>query len=177
MDRQRLHTRVCRAAADRRRPRRPLRPATHLPCRNDAVHGRIGRRGARTEHGHADRGARDPGRRAAIATPLTLTLLAEAFPAERRGARSVSGRRSAAWRLRSDRSGRRSHHGPRLALDLLDQRADRRGAASVRRAGTGRELRAVRNARPTGLALDRAGCSVSSTASCTPRARVSARPA
>ena len=49
------------------------------------VHARLGRRRARAEHGRARGGPRDPGRGAAMVTPLTLTLLAEAFPAERRG--------------------------------------------------------------------------------------------
>ena len=63
---------------------------------------------------------------AAIVTPLTLTLLSEAFPPERRGA----GARRLVGHLRPRRGARpagrrRRRRGHLLALDLLAERADR----------------------------------------------------
>ena len=68
---------------------------------------------------------------AAIVTPLTLTLLAEAFPPERRGlALGVwSGISGIARRARPARR-RRPDRARLVALDLLDQRPDRAGARS-----------------------------------------------
>jgi len=115
---------------------------------------------------------------AAIATPLTLTLLAEAFPAERRGA---------ALGIWSAIGGMAVALGPLVGgavITGLDWHwifwinvpigaallpfAARGLAESYGPYGT-LDLRVSH--------WDRAGCSVSSTASCTPRARVSARPA
>ena len=96
---------------------------------------------------------------AAIVTPLTLTLLADAFPPERRGL---------ALGVWSGISGIAVALGPLvggaviqislLALDLLDQRADRRGHGAARR-GTARS-RATARPRTLdlrGLALGSAG--------------------
>ena len=62
MDGQRLHPHVRRAAPDRRRARRPLRPPAAVRDRARHLHRRLGRRRART----VDRGAR---RRACAAGP------------------------------------------------------------------------------------------------------------
>ena len=70
-----------------------------------------------------------------MVTPLTLTLLAEAFPAAPRdGARRVVGHLRLGGRARpAGRRRRRAEH--LVALDLLDQRPDRpRAAAAGRRA-------------------------------------------
>ena len=85
VDRQRLRAVVCGAAADGRSAGRPVRAPAHVRRRTAAVHRRVGRRGAGPEHRTADLGARNPGLGAAIATPLTLTLLADAFPPDQRG--------------------------------------------------------------------------------------------
>jgi hypothetical protein len=62
---------------------------------------------------------------AAVVLPVSLTLISEAFPLEKR-----HGNRDLGWYHRSRRrycaaAGRRDPSGPRLAVDLLDQRADR----------------------------------------------------
>ena len=88
---------------------------------------------------------------AAIVTPLTLTLLADAVPARaarpghRRLVRHLRPRRRA--RPAGRRRGRRRHL---VALDLLDQRADRPGPAPARRAPADREPRPRPLARPAG---------------------------
>ena len=86
-----------------------------------------------------------PGRSRASAArssaPLTLTILSAAVPAERArpGARRLGRRRRPGRRARAARR-RRRRRGPVLAVDLLDQRADRprcccrsRGGVSTRR--------------------------------------------
>ena len=95
---------------------------------------------------------------AAIATPLTLTLLADAFPPERRGVAlgvwsGISGIAVALGPL----VGGAVIQAQLLALDLLDQRSDRAGARPARRAAAGREPRR-RRAR-----LDLRGLALAST--------------
>ena len=108
MDGERLHAHVRRAAADRRRARRPLRPPADVRARARDLPGRLGRRRARPVDRLADRGARVPGhrrrdRRAADADdPLRGGARASgAAPRSASGARSAaspsaSGRSSAA---------------------------------------------------------------------------------
>ena len=97
-----------------------------------ALHRRLRRCRARPHHRRADRRPRHPGRRRRDpCSPLTLTLLSEAFPAGRRGL--VLGALVGHLRPRrrdrpAGRRRRRRRH--LLALDLLDQRADRHRAAS-----------------------------------------------
>src|SRR3954462_3019356 len=90
----------------------------------------------------------------AIVAPLTLTLLAEAFPADRRGAAlgiwsGISGMGSAIGPLVGGglRVGAARGRGGReravVAVDLLDQRAARPRAASARRRAAQREPRPV----------------------------------
>ena len=86
MDRQRLHADLRRPAADRRGARGPLRPPPHVRRRPRHLHPRVGRRRARPVDPAADRRPRLPGSRGAIITPLTLTILTGAVPAEKRGA-------------------------------------------------------------------------------------------
>ena len=86
MDRQRLCPLVRGAPADRRGTRGSIRPPADVRRRRLAVHRVLGRGCARAEHRSADPRPRLPqGIGAAIVTPLTLTLLAEAFPAHQRG--------------------------------------------------------------------------------------------
>ena len=88
---------------------------------------------------HADRGrARLQGVGAAIVTPLTLTLVSEAFPPERRGAGArASGAGSAASASRSARSSAAPIvAGDRLAVDLLAERPDRPRAGPAGRRAT-----------------------------------------
>jgi sugar phosphate permease len=88
---------------------------------------------------------------AAMVTPLTLTLLAETFPPERRGLalgiwsghQRYRGRPRTACRRRGDRR-------PELALDLRHQRADRSCARAGRVAQPRREPRAQLEARYSG---------------------------
>ncbi len=86
---------------------------------------------------------------AAIVTPLTLTLLADAFPPEKRGVAlgvwsGISGIAVALGPL----VGGADDRARRLALDLLDQRAGRLGARPARRPQAERELRRQGAARP-----------------------------
>ena len=95
---------------------------------------------------------------AAIVTPLTLTLLADAFPPEQRGI---------ALGVWSGISGTAVALGPLVggaviqislvALDLLDQRAGRPGAGAGGRAPPERELRLERKLDLPGLALSSTG--------------------
>ena len=93
---------------------------------------------------------------AAVVTPLTLTLLAEAFAASRDGDRRV------VWNLGRRRGNRAAHRrrgrtGHLLALDLLDQRSDRPAHPPTCSTLASRELWALWNARPTrtGAGLER----------------------
>ena len=87
VDGQRLHARLRRAAAHRRRARRPLRPPPDVHDRRRRLHRRqrwpprCRRRPARWSPP-----APLQGLGAALVLPLTLTLLSEAVPPERRGA-------------------------------------------------------------------------------------------
>ena len=88
---------------------------------------------------------------AAIVTPLTLTLIAAAFPAAKRGMAigvwsGISGSRG---RPRAGRR-RRGRRGDLLALDLLDQRPDRPRPDRTGRPAAGREPRTERPPRPQG---------------------------
>ena len=97
---------------------------------------RLGGRGARARRAAlliAARAAQGIG--AAIATPLTLTLLAEAFPPDHRGVAlgvwsGISGIAVALGPL----VGGAVIQAASLALDLLDQRPDRRWCSSRSRA-------------------------------------------
>ena len=96
---------------------------------------------------------------AAIATPLTLTLLADAFPPARRGMahrRLVGDQRH---RRRARAAGRwRRRAGGLLALDLLDQRPDRRRPRAAGRRSPDREPWAERATSTSGgLALGSSG--------------------
>ena len=140
--------------ADRRGRRHALRPAARDP------HGpqRLRRPTRPSTSSRATRRPRTPSRcpgptssalqgaGAAIVTPLTLTLLSTAFPAEKRGLAigAWSGISGLARRARSgDRRRRRRRH--LLALDLLAQRSRRARAGAARLPPPGR----VRTARPT----------------------------
>src|SRR5580658_9229836 len=82
---------------------------------------------------------------AAIVTPLTLTILSAAVPAERRGRGGRYGHRARAGRRRGDRPG------DLVEVDLLAERADRDPPDPARPAAAGRDPRAgqgVRRARP-----------------------------
>ena len=86
MDGQRVHALVRRAAAHRRRARRPLRPPADVrdrPRASSRPPPPPPRSRPRPSALIAARALQGVG--AAIVTPLTLTLLADAFPAEKRG--------------------------------------------------------------------------------------------
>ena len=85
----------------------------------------------------------------AIILPLSLTILTTAFPAgaTRDDRRHLRRTRRAGRRDGADHR-RRGHPGNRLALDLLDQRADRSRRPAARDAAAARKLRRPGAARP-----------------------------
>ncbi len=150
VDRQRLRAGLRGAAADRRRARRPLRAQAHVPggalrCSPPPPLAPRWRPAPSCSWPPA----RCRGAGAAMVTPLTLTLLAEAFPAARRGmALGVWSGVSGIGRRARPAGGRRRRAGHLLALDLLDQRPDRPRADAAGRAPAAREPRPLRHARP-----------------------------
>ena len=129
-----------------------------LHHRPGALHRRFRGRRARAEHRPADRRARGPGHR------RRDRHAADADPARGRLPRGASWHRAGGvvghqrHRRRDRPAGRRRRHpGHLLALDLLDQRPDRRCPGAARRAPARREPRPRRDARPHGLALGSAG--------------------
>ena len=105
MDRQRLHADFRRAAADRRRARRPLRPPADVRDRPRHLHARFSHRRAGAQRGRADRRPRRAGRRrrdhhAAHADPALDGLPGRAARARDRrlvGRSPASASRSARW--------------------------------------------------------------------------------
>ena len=133
MDGQRLYPHLRRPAADRRHPRRALRPAAALRCRPGHLHTGLG--GRRSFDGGRSPGRSPccPGCRRCGRHP------ADAHPARGRGpARTAStcARRVGRHRRPRHRSwpaGRRGDsRGGVLAMDLLGERADRPGAGAAR---------------------------------------------
>ena len=103
----------------------------------------------------------------AIVMPLTLTILSAAVPAERRGARPrrVGRHRRPRRRARPARR-RRGRLRPLLAVDLLDQRADRPRADPARAAAPRRDATGPRaGSTCPGSASSAPACSGSSGAS------------
>ena len=86
MDRQRLQPELRRAADDRRRARRPLRPARMFAGRPRDLHRCLGRLRAGASVGWLIAARAVQGAGAALVMPLGLALLSAAFPPERRGA-------------------------------------------------------------------------------------------
>ena len=86
VDRERLHARLRGHPDPRRRDRRPLRPQADVPRRARPLHRLLRRRGPRAGRPELVAARALQGIGGAIVAPLTLTLLAEAFPPERRGA-------------------------------------------------------------------------------------------
>ena len=127
VDGQRLHADLRRAAADRRRPRRPVRPPPHVRHRPDHLHGRLGsRRRSRRRSDVLILARAVQGVGGAIVTPLSLTILSAAVPPQRRAARARRVGRHRRPRDRHRPARRRRHRpGRQLALDLLAQRARR----------------------------------------------------
>src|SRR5215472_13028795 len=96
VDRQRLCPEPGRAADDRCRARRPVRPQAAVRCRHGPVCRRVGGVRARAEHRLADRGARGPGRRrggdaGGRAGPAQRRLPARAAPEGAGDLRAVTG--------------------------------------------------------------------------------------
>ena len=142
VDGQRVRAGLRRAAADRRRARRSVRPPADVHVRDRAVHPVLSRSRARglgrpadRRQGAAgrrrrDRDAADPdpaGRGVPAGAPRCRDRDLVGDQRDRRGARAA-GRR-------------RRHPAELVALDLLDQRADRAGPGPAGRQPAGRELR------------------------------------
>ena len=86
VDRQRLRARLRRAAAHRRRARRPLRPQAHVRRSASSLFtARLGRRRARAEHRPADRRARRAGRRRRDRHAAHADAARRGLPARARG--------------------------------------------------------------------------------------------
>ena len=85
VDGQRLHPRLCGVPADRRRARRPVRPQADVHRRDRPVHASSAAAALAPTTGTLIAARAVQGLGAAIATPLTLTLLADAFPPTQRG--------------------------------------------------------------------------------------------
>ena len=149
VDRQRLQPELRRAADHGRRARRPLRPPPLLRGRPGAVHRRLGAVRARTRRRLADRRPRRPGRGRRAADAARPGAAERRLPARapRRGDRDLQ-RDHRPLRRRGPARRRRGRRGPRLGVDLLAQRADRRGRDPARADAHAREPRARRRARP-----------------------------
>ena len=152
MDAERVRHRVRRRHHHRRRARRPLRPAPGLHLRACSVHRRLGGLRARARTRRADRRPHraGPGRRGrAAAQPHDPDARVPAG-APRDDRRHLRRARRAGRRDRAA-GRRRGHPGDRLALDLLDQRPDRRRRrCRSRPAAAAGELRRAGAARPAG---------------------------
>ena len=128
VDGQRLHPDLCRAAADRRRPGRPLRPQAHVPGRPRDLHAGLGFRRGGAQHRRPDRGARPAGR--------GRRHRHAADPDDPLGGRAAGPPRPGPGHLERHRrpgrgfgAGHRWRHRRRLllAVHLLGERADRPG--------------------------------------------------
>ena len=150
--RERLHPQLRRAAAHRRRTRRPARPPAGLRGGHRVVHGGLGCLRARHRSGHPDHLASGSGRRcrsdhAAVADPAGRGR--PGSEASRRD-RDLGRCRGAGHRSRT--GGRRGRgRRSRLAVDLLAERADRpdrRAARAPLPEGVARPRPDARPARP-----------------------------
>ena len=149
VDGQRVHADVRRLPPHRRRARRPVRAAAHVRRRPRDLHRGFcaGRAGA------VDRGAR--GRTRAQGVGGAIVAAADADDPQRGGsgrapwprARRVGWHRRPGRRTRPARR-RRGHRGPVLAVDLLDQRADRPRPHAARVAAPGGDARPLDEPRP-----------------------------
>ena len=158
MDRQRLRALLCGAAADRRGARRPV-GRKRMFVIGVRCSRRLGRRGARAQHGaliaaRAVQGAGGAIVDAADADPARAGVSAAAA---RPRTRCLVGHQR--HRRRTRPAGRRrGDPGQLLALDLLDQRSGRVGAgADSRRAGCRRASVPTRDLDLRGLALASSG--------------------
>ena len=142
VDADRVQHRFRRRHHHRSRRRRPLRPAAGLQYRPRPVHRRLGGLCARPGRPRADRRPHraGPGRR--DSPPAQPHDPDDGFPcaATRDDRRHLRRTRRAGGRAGADHR-RRGHPGNRLALDLLDQRADRGRRLATRDAAAARQLR------------------------------------
>ena len=137
VDGQRLHADVRRAAADRRRARRPLRPPAHVRASASRIFTAASAAAALAPTTGALIAARAlQGAGAAIVTPLTLTLLAERVP----------GRASAAWRSAPGRAS------PASASRSARWSAAPSSTASPGTGSSGSTCRSASSLRPAGAA-------------------------
>ena len=141
MDGERLQPELRGAAADRRRARRPLRAPAHV--RRRPRHCSSSASAACALAGSvgwliAARAVQGAG--AALVMPLAMALLSAAFPREERGtALGIFSGVTGLALIAGPVVGRRDRRGPRLAVDLLDQRSDRpRGHSARARVASGR---------------------------------------
>jgi hypothetical protein len=143
VDRQRVQPELRRAADHRRRAGGPLRASQALRNRPRPVRACLGGRRARAQRRGAHRRARGAGRRVCV-DPAARAGAAECgLPAGEARGRDRHLQRDHRHRRR-DRpaSGWRCRAGNRLAVDLLDQRADRACHDPARPDQDARELRA-----------------------------------
>src|SRR6266566_3924495 len=155
VDGERLHAQLRRAAADRRRPGRPVRPAADVHDRRGDLHGRVGGRRARADDRRAGGGpgGAGGGRRDLHAAGPDDALGGDAARAPRRRARGVGRDRRPGGGARSA-GGRRAGRQRRLARHLLAERAAGPGADAAGPAAARRDLRP---AAPAGPGRCRAG--------------------
>ena len=149
VDAERLRHRLRRRDHHRRRARRPVRTAEGLQHRARAVHGRLGGLRPRAEPVRVDRRADGAGARRCGRAAAELDHPDDGVPdrAPRDDRRDLRRSRRSRRRDGTDRR-RRGDAGHRLALDLLDQRPDRRRRRAARPSAASRELRRTRAARP-----------------------------
>ncbi len=155
--RRRLHARARQRRADRRRARRPPRPAASVHLRPEHLHGRLAGLRAGAGHRDAQLGARGPGHRRGDHVRRLAGAARPRLPEPARARRGAGRLRRGDRRLVRGRPARRrpAHQRPRLAVDLPRQPADRPRSACGSRARTSRSRATRTGAGSTGRARSR----------------------
>ena len=149
MDHQRLRPHLRRGDHHGGRARRPPREETHLRRGAPALQPRLGCVRARSESRHPDRLPGRPGSRRGDRDAPGADSPHVVLPgrAPRRGRRDLGRGRRSRCGVRSP-GRRRGHRGPRLALDLLGERAARHRRRRRCPSRPARELRSADPSRP-----------------------------